>query len=668
MADRYWVGGTGTWQAGNTANWSFTSGGGGGYSVPTAADNVFFTAASGTGTVTLSGTCACLSFNSTGYTGSISYTGSNTVLNVSGTSFTLGPTNNSVNFGPNSASSYGVAFIAASVTVAINLNGKLNNNQSNLIYQGTNAVYNHNDTLPISLFYGYHVSGTLNILNAITYHCGVFSSTLGTRTLNLNSSTLKVGTAAAFQLTMDGSLTFSGANATIELATATAGLSPYVSISYATSMTIGTLKYSGVWSTLPGTLSFPTTVTTTNLINAMTGTPTYALPFAGWAFTNITGFNGSSSGYLPLIISGSSIPFRYNGAGTLVLDKVICTAAGATSVAQPFSANIKATNSYVMLPTSGTLTWVTDTSTTYYYVLTTGTSFTPIVAVPATRNTIHMYGAGAGGGSAVANTRSGGGGGGGGYTKLTNLSLPGGALSYTIGAAGTINGAGGNTTFLGTYTAGGGGAASGATGGAGGTGSTFNGGTGGNGVNTTIAGGGGSGGAGGPFGKGGNGGNGFSGGAGGGGGGGSGGGTNGGNAISATVGGTGGSGGTGGGAGGTSISGLNGFGATSGTGGGGSGTGNRNSGSGGNGAINKTELGIPYVTYTSMWGGYGGKGGGWGNEVQLGLTGWGAGGCGLGVNGATIGGQTSAGGQGMIIVMINGIPAPATTGNYFLMF
>lgn len=36
MANRYWVGGAGTWDLTNTANWSTTSGGAGGASVLTA--------------------------------------------------------------------------------------------------------------------------------------------------------------------------------------------------------------------------------------------------------------------------------------------------------------------------------------------------------------------------------------------------------------------------------------------------------------------------------------------------------------------------------------------------------------------------------------------------------------------------------------------------------
>ena len=59
MADRYWVGGTGTWNTSSTTNWSASSGGASGASVPTAADSIFFDQA-GTYSVTLTGTLNCL--------------------------------------------------------------------------------------------------------------------------------------------------------------------------------------------------------------------------------------------------------------------------------------------------------------------------------------------------------------------------------------------------------------------------------------------------------------------------------------------------------------------------------------------------------------------------------------------------------------------------------
>lgn len=60
MANRYWVGGSGTWDNASTANWSATSGGAAGASAPVAADNVFFDANSGTAaTVSIAATAVC---------------------------------------------------------------------------------------------------------------------------------------------------------------------------------------------------------------------------------------------------------------------------------------------------------------------------------------------------------------------------------------------------------------------------------------------------------------------------------------------------------------------------------------------------------------------------------------------------------------------------------
>ena len=61
MANRYWVGGAGTWDTTTTTHWSTSSGGASGASVPTAADSVFFDQA-GTYTVTTTGALTCLDF------------------------------------------------------------------------------------------------------------------------------------------------------------------------------------------------------------------------------------------------------------------------------------------------------------------------------------------------------------------------------------------------------------------------------------------------------------------------------------------------------------------------------------------------------------------------------------------------------------------------------
>jgi hypothetical protein len=59
MADRFWIGGTGTWDGSSTTNWSTTSGGSSGASVPGFSDAAIFDAGSDAGsgfTVTISGT------------------------------------------------------------------------------------------------------------------------------------------------------------------------------------------------------------------------------------------------------------------------------------------------------------------------------------------------------------------------------------------------------------------------------------------------------------------------------------------------------------------------------------------------------------------------------------------------------------------------------------
>jgi len=88
MANRYWVGGTDTWDATAGTKWALTSGGAGGEAVPTSSDDVFFDANSGAVTVTIGSTVNCLGLTCTGFTGTFSGTTS-TIINCFG-NFVLG--------------------------------------------------------------------------------------------------------------------------------------------------------------------------------------------------------------------------------------------------------------------------------------------------------------------------------------------------------------------------------------------------------------------------------------------------------------------------------------------------------------------------------------------------------------------------------------------------
>jgi hypothetical protein len=87
MANRYWVtGGTGNWNS--TTNWSTSSGGASGASVPGSSDAALFDASSGSGTATLDISPTVQTLTCTGFTGTLAF-GTNTIsLNGVGTVFT----------------------------------------------------------------------------------------------------------------------------------------------------------------------------------------------------------------------------------------------------------------------------------------------------------------------------------------------------------------------------------------------------------------------------------------------------------------------------------------------------------------------------------------------------------------------------------------------------
>lgn len=69
MANRYWVGGSATWNATAGSKWALTSGGAGGQAVPTSSDDVFLDGASGAVTVTAGAALNCKNITFTGFTG-----------------------------------------------------------------------------------------------------------------------------------------------------------------------------------------------------------------------------------------------------------------------------------------------------------------------------------------------------------------------------------------------------------------------------------------------------------------------------------------------------------------------------------------------------------------------------------------------------------------------
>lgn len=198
MAARFWVGGTGTWDASDTAHWAATSGGAGGQSVPGAADSVTLDANSGGGTVTLATAPTVLSLSLSGFTGTfasggneINVANNNAAVFVGGTAYTL-----------SGALTVNLTYSGATGTRTINSLGPVEANAVNFnIKAGTDTV-----NLPANArlrnvdFTGF--SGTLTINGNSIYGSLTLSPTM---TITPGTGTILMsGNGGSFTITSNG--------------------------------------------------------------------------------------------------------------------------------------------------------------------------------------------------------------------------------------------------------------------------------------------------------------------------------------------------------------------------------------------------------------------------------------------------------------------------------
>lgn len=145
MATYFWVGGTGTWDAANTANWSATSGGAGGAGVPNSTDTVIFDSSSGTGTCTTASGSACaiatLNSSTLGLTLGANHTMSGLFTLTAGT-LSLGANTLSIGlFTSNNANTRAINFGTGAIAVTgFNNNIWLAQNATNLTLSGSRTV------------------------------------------------------------------------------------------------------------------------------------------------------------------------------------------------------------------------------------------------------------------------------------------------------------------------------------------------------------------------------------------------------------------------------------------------------------------------------------------------------------------------------------------------
>ncbi len=194
MASRFWVGGTGNWDASTTTNWAATSGGSGGQSVPTSSDDVVFdTLSNATAyTVTITATATCLSLTiGNPASGVITFAGSSN-LNVSG-NFSIAGT---------AVSSYAgtITMNATSGTKTITTNS--NPLTNSFTFNGVGGTFQLADAMDLSGLQITVTNGTFDT-NGKTLTCGNFiSNNTNTRGLTFGASTINV--TSVFTVTGSG--------------------------------------------------------------------------------------------------------------------------------------------------------------------------------------------------------------------------------------------------------------------------------------------------------------------------------------------------------------------------------------------------------------------------------------------------------------------------------
>lgn len=234
MANRYWVGGAGTWDNATTTNWSDTSGGPSGFSAPTTADDVFFNSSSGSGAVTISTSAACRDFDATGFTGNFAGT---TAMTIAG-SATWGSAN-----GANTYTGT-ITFSSTATGKTITYNGK--GPASSHTFNGVGGGWTVADNPPSATTKTWTVTnGSLDITGRTLDISKFDSNNSNTRSITAtNASITMASNSYAFDMQTTTGLTWTGSNCALKF---TSNSTTYfgVATTAGSGITVGNLEHTG---------------------------------------------------------------------------------------------------------------------------------------------------------------------------------------------------------------------------------------------------------------------------------------------------------------------------------------------------------------------------------------------------------------------------------------
>lgn len=335
MANRYWVGGAGTWNTTSTTNWSASSGGASGASVPTAADSVFFDQA-GTYTVTCTGALTCLDI--TVSAGTVTFaTGTGPTFAISGSmSLVAGTVWSSTGAITFNATTTGktITTNGVSISASITLNGSGGGWTLGGALTGTsfNITTGSFDTAGYSMT----LSSNINLGNTGIRSVTLNNSTINCTTINASSSTNLTFNAGTSNITCGGGTgggrTIGGPNLTFYNVTCTYGPQDFLtgnSLTISGPVTFNNLICTGVPTTF-GALMLTGNVTVNGLLTLPPSSNAYANRLQVYSGNNTTVSRGtqvtltvasisavSDTDFCDIIFAGAAAPLSGTRLGNI---------------------------------------------------------------------------------------------------------------------------------------------------------------------------------------------------------------------------------------------------------------------------------------------------------------------------------------------------------------
>ena len=380
MANRYWVGGTATWDATAGSKWALTSGGAGGQAVPTTSDVVFFDANSGSGTVTLGTTGNCFSLSFANFTGTFAF-GTNTITIAGTATIFTGSTTMTVTGTP-------VINVTNSSSTALTINSNTGTTEANSISfnitasSGVLGVTGNTKNLNFTGFTGSLTNNTRTIYGNLTLSSGMtitagglvttFGATSGTQVITSNGRTVDIpltfaGTAT-YQLAdalLNGTRTMTLTSGTLDLnnKSLTTGIfstnnSNTRSILFGTTGNINLAGTGGVWRndtitnfsyTGTPTVNLTDSSATTRGITQGAGTAAQAVSFyikAGTGQVNLTTTGGV---FQNIDCTGSTVTLNIGSSIALYGNLVLTN----NTLAQTFTLTIAGTSGTQTITSNG---------------------------------------------------------------------------------------------------------------------------------------------------------------------------------------------------------------------------------------------------------------------------------------------------------------------------